>query len=155
MDASWRPTQGSDPAAAGGGVDLNAPAAGGDWRAQLQPEERSRIVDRILGTLRKDLPVWMPEELNELHRIAVQFEENIYSLATNQSDYWRKIFQKMLSVETGTQQAPGNAQVILNQNYPAQASEDSTAQTGHVGAGDWQEEIYQMIRSLKDHCRTQ
>jgi len=26
------------------------------------------------------------------------------------------------------------------------ASADSTAQTGHAGAGDWQEEIYQMVR---------
>uniref|UniRef100_A0A453MK48 Uncharacterized protein n=2 Tax=Triticinae TaxID=1648030 RepID=A0A453MK48_AEGTS len=31
MDANWRPTQGSDPAALG------------DWRAQLQPEARSRV----------------------------------------------------------------------------------------------------------------
>jgi hypothetical protein len=26
------------------------------------------------------------------------------------------------------------------------ASADSTAQTGHAGAGDWQEETYQMVR---------
>uniref|UniRef100_A0ACD5Z810 Uncharacterized protein n=1 Tax=Avena sativa TaxID=4498 RepID=A0ACD5Z810_AVESA len=67
-----------------------------------------------------------------------------------QTDYWRKISRKMLSVETETQQAPGNARVILNQNYAAQAPEDSTAQTGHADAGDWQEEIYQMINRLKD-----
>ena len=42
-NANWRPTQGSDPAA---GVDPNAPA-GGDWRAQLQPEARSRIVNKM------------------------------------------------------------------------------------------------------------
>ncbi|CAM0947686.1 unnamed protein product [Alopecurus aequalis] len=53
-------------------------------------------------------------------------------------------------METATQQAHGNAQVILNQNNPGQASADSTAQTGRAGAGDWQDEIYQMIKCLKD-----
>jgi hypothetical protein len=37
MDADWRPVQGCHLAA----------AAGADWRAQLQPEERSRIVDMM------------------------------------------------------------------------------------------------------------
>ncbi|RLM62322.1 hypothetical protein C2845_PM14G20480 [Panicum miliaceum] len=237
--ANWRPTQGTDPAAvaAAGGVDPNAAApAGGDWRTQLQPEARSRIVNKIMETLKKHLPVSVPEGLSELQKIAVRFEEKIYTAATNQSDYLRKISLKMLSMEsqTKTQQNPGNAQVIPNQNppgpapglppqgsnpaqssaiplmsqqtrqpnastsvqgslpslgqslpgvsqtstlqnmsgmpqntmnnglaqgtpqdmYAAQrqmaASVDSTAQTGHPGAGDLQEEIYQMIKNLKD-----
>uniref|UniRef100_A0ACD5Y1J0 Uncharacterized protein n=1 Tax=Avena sativa TaxID=4498 RepID=A0ACD5Y1J0_AVESA len=122
-NANWRPTQGSDPAAAAAaaaGVDPNAPA-GGDWRAQLQPEARSRIVNKIMETLKKHLPVSVPEGLNELQKIAVRFEEKIYTAATNQSDYLRKISLKMLSMETKTQQAPGNAQVIPNQNNPGQA----------------------------------
>lgn len=49
--ANWRPTQGADPAAvaaAAGGVDPNAAApAGGDWRTQLQPEARNRIVNKM------------------------------------------------------------------------------------------------------------
>ena len=48
--ANWRPTQGADPAAvaAAGGVDPNAAApAGGDWRTQLQPETRSRMVNKM------------------------------------------------------------------------------------------------------------
>jgi hypothetical protein len=52
-NANWRPTQGSDPAAAAAaaaGVDPNAPA-GGDWRAQLQPEARSRIVNKMYALL--------------------------------------------------------------------------------------------------------
>ncbi|KAM0851545.1 hypothetical protein ACQ4PT_052373 [Festuca glaucescens] len=122
-NANWRPTQGSDPAAAAAaaaGVDPNAPA-GGDWRAQLQPEARSRIVNKIMETLKKHLPVSVPEGLNELQKIAVRFEEKIYTAATNQSDYLRKISLKMLSMETKTQQGPGNAQVIPNQNNPGQA----------------------------------
>ena len=38
MDPNWRPAQGSNPTAA---------AAGGDWRAQLQPEARSNIVNKM------------------------------------------------------------------------------------------------------------
>uniref|UniRef100_A0A453RTM3 Mediator complex subunit 15 KIX domain-containing protein n=1 Tax=Aegilops tauschii subsp. strangulata TaxID=200361 RepID=A0A453RTM3_AEGTS len=69
-----------------------------------------------METLKKHLPVSVPEGLNELQKIAVRFEEKIYTAATNQSDYLRKISLKMLSMETKTQQAPGNAQVIPNQN---------------------------------------
>ncbi|KAF7076483.1 hypothetical protein CFC21_081121 [Triticum aestivum] len=109
MDANWRPTQGSDPAALG------------DWRAQLQPEARSRVVNKILETLRKVLPVSVPDELNELQEVARQFEDKIYTEATNQSDYVRKISLKMVSMETNRQQAHGNAQVIPNQNNSAPA----------------------------------
>ncbi|XP_044968604.1 uncharacterized protein LOC123428455 [Hordeum vulgare subsp. vulgare] len=111
MDANW-----------GVGVDLNAPPpTGGDWRAELQPEARGRVVNKIMETLKKHLPVSVPEGLNELQIIAVRFEEKMYTAATNQSDYLRKISIKMLSMETKTQQTPGNAQVIPNQNNPGQA----------------------------------
>uniref|UniRef100_A0A453T9S3 Mediator complex subunit 15 KIX domain-containing protein n=2 Tax=Aegilops tauschii TaxID=37682 RepID=A0A453T9S3_AEGTS len=36
------------------------------------------------------------------------------------------------------------------QEVSSSTSADSTTQTGLAGAGDWQEEIYQMIKSLKD-----
>lgn len=116
--ANWRPTQGADPGAvaAGGGVDPNAaPPAGADWRTQLQPEARSRIVNKIMETLKKHLPVSVPEGLSELQKIAVRFEEKIYTAATNQSDYLRKISLKMLSMES-QKNNPGNAQVIQTQN---------------------------------------
>jgi hypothetical protein len=48
MDANWQPVQGSNPP---DGVDPNynpaAAVAGGDWRAQLHPETRSRIAGRM------------------------------------------------------------------------------------------------------------
>ncbi|KAK3122456.1 hypothetical protein QOZ80_8BG0669810 [Eleusine coracana subsp. coracana] len=121
--ANWRPTQGADPAAVAG-IDPNATApAGSDWRAQLQPEARSRIVNKIMETLKKHLPVSVPEGLSELQKIAVRFEEKIYTAATNQSDYLRKISLKMLSMESQTksQQNPGNAQAIPSQNPPGAA----------------------------------
>ncbi|KAM0846137.1 hypothetical protein ACQ4PT_055873 [Festuca glaucescens] len=120
MDANWRPTQGSGPASAGGGADDPNTAAEDDWRAQLQPEARTRIVNKIMVTLKKHLPVSVPEGLIELQKIAVRFEDRVYNEATDQSSYLRKISLKMLSMETKTQQAPGNAQVISNQNNPGQ-----------------------------------
>ncbi|KAM0830409.1 hypothetical protein ACQ4PT_066232 [Festuca glaucescens] len=116
MDANWQPVQGSNPPA---GVDPNNPAAaGGDWRAQLQPEARSRIAGRILEYMKKHIPVSEPVGLNELQKIAVRFEEKIFATATNQSDYLRKISLKVLSMETKTPHAPGNAQLNPNQNNP-------------------------------------
>ncbi|KAG8087599.1 hypothetical protein GUJ93_ZPchr0010g8937 [Zizania palustris] len=124
---NWRPTQGPDPTAvaavaavaAAGGIDPNAPVpAGGDWRSALQPEARSRIVNKIMETLKKHFPASLPGGLNELQKIAVRFEEKTYTAATDQSEYLRKISLKMLSMETKTQQNPGNTQVIQNQNPP-------------------------------------
>jgi PAX-interacting protein 1 len=37
-----------------------------------------------METLKKHLPVSVPEGLNELQKIAVRFEEKIYTAATNQ-----------------------------------------------------------------------
>ncbi|KAJ3693119.1 hypothetical protein LUZ60_012214 [Juncus effusus] len=101
MDSNWRPS-GGDPTAAGGGPAAE-PIANPDWRTQLQPEARHRIVTKIMETLKRHLPVPVPEGLNELQKIAVRFEEKIYSAATSQPDYLRKISLKMLSMETKTQ----------------------------------------------------
>ncbi|XP_061981613.1 mediator of RNA polymerase II transcription subunit 15a-like isoform X1 [Populus nigra] len=94
MDANnWRPTApGGEPV-----IDM------GDWRIQLQPDSRKRIVDKILEILKRHLPFSSQEGLQELKKIAVRFEEKIYSAATNQSDYLRKISLKMLTMETRSQ----------------------------------------------------
>ncbi|XP_011044901.1 PREDICTED: mediator of RNA polymerase II transcription subunit 15a-like isoform X9 [Populus euphratica] len=94
MDANnWRP------AAPGGEPVMDT----GDWRAQLQPESRQRIVNKIMETLKRHLPFTGQEGLQELKKIAVRFEEKIYTAATNQSDYLRKISLKMLTMETKSQ----------------------------------------------------
>ncbi|XP_017225453.1 mediator of RNA polymerase II transcription subunit 15a [Daucus carota subsp. sativus] len=88
---NWRPTQsGGEPA-----MD-----AGGDWRSQLQADSRQRIVTKIMDTLKRHLPFSGQEGLQELEKIAVRFEEKIYTAATSQSDYLRKISLKMLTMET-------------------------------------------------------
>ncbi|KAI0512382.1 hypothetical protein KFK09_013021 [Dendrobium nobile] len=105
---NWRPAQGETPS-------MEVPSS--DWRSQLQPEARQRIVNKIMDTLRRHLPVAAPEGMTELKKIAVRFEEKIYAAAVNQSDYLRKISIKMLSMETKTQQnAPMNPQPGVNQN---------------------------------------
>ncbi|RVW36865.1 Mediator of RNA polymerase II transcription subunit 15a [Vitis vinifera] len=62
-----------------------------------------------MDTLKRHLPVSGQEGLHELRKIAVRFEEKIYTAATSQSDYLRKISLKMLTMETKSQTAmPSN-----------------------------------------------
>ncbi|KVH91385.1 Coactivator CBP, KIX domain-containing protein [Cynara cardunculus var. scolymus] len=104
MDTSnWRPTQGGS---AGGG-DSSMESA--DWRSQLQADSRQRIVNKIMDTLKRHLPFSGHEGLQELKKIAVRFEEKIYTAATSQSDYLRKISLKMLTMETRSQNSMSDA----------------------------------------------
>ncbi|KAG1361434.1 mediator of RNA polymerase II transcription subunit 15a [Cocos nucifera] len=115
---SWRPAQG-EPSA--------ADAAAGDWRSQLQHDARERIVKKIMDTLKRHLPISVPEGLNELQKIAVRFEEKIYSAATSQSDYLRKISLKMLSMETKTQHPPPTNSSMSNTTIPNQNPTDQVS----------------------------
>ncbi|KAK2973638.1 hypothetical protein RJ640_014966 [Escallonia rubra] len=102
MDGNnWRPTtQGVEP------VAMDA----GDWRNQLQQDSRQRIVNKIMETLKRHLPFSGGQEgLQELKKIAVRFEEKIYTAATSQSDYLRIISLKMLTMETKSPNTLSNA----------------------------------------------
>ncbi|KAL8264109.1 hypothetical protein R6Q59_022239 [Mikania micrantha] len=102
MDTNnWRPTQGANGAI--GGTIGDPTMESGDWRAQLQADSRQRIVNKIMETLKRHLPFSGHEGLQELKKIAVRFEEKIYTAATSQSDYLRKISLKMLTMETRSQ----------------------------------------------------
>ncbi|CAJ1951339.1 unnamed protein product [Sphenostylis stenocarpa] len=79
-----------------------------DWRAQLPPDSRQRIVNKIMETLKKHLPVSGPDGLNELRKIAQRFEDKIFTAATSQPDYLRKISMKMLTMETKSQNTMAN-----------------------------------------------
>ncbi|XP_078182855.1 uncharacterized protein LOC144576357 isoform X3 [Carex rostrata] len=126
MDSNWNAPQsgGATGPSSGVGSDSNANP---DWRSQLQPDARQRIVNKIMNTLKRHLPVPVPEGINELQKIAVRFEEKIYSAATSQPDYLRKISLKMLSMENKGQ--PGLNPSLPNQNRmdPGQGVEKSTA----------------------------
>ncbi|EPS63045.1 hypothetical protein M569_11742, partial [Genlisea aurea] len=76
---------------------------GGDWRTQLQPDSRQRIVNKILETLKRHLPFSGAEGLQELKKIALKFEEKIFTAASSQQDYLRKISMKMLTMEAKSQ----------------------------------------------------
>ncbi|CAN4090225.1 unnamed protein product [Withania somnifera] len=103
MDGNnWRAAQGGGEGAAGG-MDS------GDWRTQLMSDSRQRIVNKIMETLKRHLPVSGQEGVQELKKIAVRFEEKIYSAATNQQDYLRKISLKMLTMETKSQNPMTNS----------------------------------------------
>ncbi|CAN7098576.1 unnamed protein product [Brassica rapa subsp. narinosa] len=79
----------------------------GEWRKQLPPDSRQKIVNKIMEILSRHLPQSGPEGINELMRIAARFEEKIFSGAVNQTDYLRKISMKMLAMETKSQNAAG------------------------------------------------
>ncbi|KAF3608087.1 hypothetical protein DY000_02045468 [Brassica cretica] len=75
-----------------------------------------------MATLMKHLPYSGPEGINELKRIAVRFEEKVFSSAVYQviiiihtsfsTDYLRKISMKMLTMETRSQNVAGSASYI-------------------------------------------
>ncbi|KAK4252940.1 hypothetical protein QN277_011065 [Acacia crassicarpa] len=157
MDTNtWRPTRGTE-----------APMDTSDWRTQLQPDSRQRIVNKMMETLKRHIPFSGQEGLHELQNIAQRFEEKIYTAATSQPDYLRKISLKMLTMETKSHNMnnpmPSNPGGPSNQPTEAgllqprvqnpgtsSTSLDSTAQTGQSNGGDWQEEVYQKIKIMEE-----
>ncbi|KAL7120166.1 hypothetical protein ACP275_02G106900 [Erythranthe tilingii] len=107
MDSNnWRAAQGQGQIPGqviGGEAAAAAGMEGSDWRNHLQADSRQRIVNKIMETLKRHLPFSGQEGLQELKKIAVRFEEKIYTAATSQSDYLRKISLKMLTMETKSQ----------------------------------------------------
>ncbi|KAF8049544.1 hypothetical protein N665_2183s0006 [Sinapis alba] len=77
-----------------------------DWRIHLRPDSRDRIINKITETLKKHIPCSSPEELR---RIAGRFEEKMFSVAVNQTDYLRKIASKILTMETKWQNGAGSS----------------------------------------------
>ncbi|KAL4193227.1 hypothetical protein AMTRI_Chr06g198320 [Amborella trichopoda] len=97
-NGSWMPAQGKG--------DLVLTDAN-DWRTELSAQSRQRIVNKIMETLKRHLPAGDPDGLSVLTKIAVRFEEKIFTNAENQVDYLRKISLKMLTMETKS--AMGNS----------------------------------------------
>ncbi|KAK4590175.1 hypothetical protein RGQ29_020642 [Quercus rubra] len=106
----------------------------------------------VIGNFEGASPCSGQERLHGFRKIAIRFEEKIYTAATSQSDYLRKISLKMLTMETKSQNPIGNA---LPSNSAGNSSKSpdadySTAQTGHANGADWQEKVYQKIETMKD-----
>ena len=94
----------------------------GDWRSQVHPDSRRRIVHKITETLKRHLPSNGEEGLRELEKIAARFEEKIYVAASSQSDYLRKISMKMLAMENKPQ---GGETSMVTSNWRSQLQPDS------------------------------
>ncbi|KAC9988346.1 hypothetical protein E3N88_44978 [Mikania micrantha] len=145
-----RPTQGASGLEAIGDHVMQP----GDWRAQLSAASRERIRNRITDTLKRHLPFSRHERLHELEKIAETVEEKIYTTATCQSEYSRKLCFMMLTMESRSQNFmsdtmrsnSGALYSSVNSSVPL----DSTSQTGNQNGGNWQEEVYKKIKAMKD-----
>ncbi|KAI3756100.1 hypothetical protein L1987_55913 [Smallanthus sonchifolius] len=119
----------------------------GDWRTQLQ---RQRVVNKIVDTLKKHLPFTGYERLQELKKIAERVEQEIYTAATSQSEYSRMICFMMLTMETRLQNPLRSNSAVLYNSVNPSVPFDLTAQTGNPNGGDWQSEVYQKIKAMKE-----
>ncbi|XVF74804.1 hypothetical protein PTKIN_Ptkin13bG0140500 [Pterospermum kingtungense] len=113
----------------------------GDWRTQLPRDSRQRIMNKILDTLKKHLPISGDEGLNELRKIALRFEEKIFTAASSQADYLRRISLKMIQMECKSQNPAQSSGKYSSVHDPA--SIDAAEQTGLAIGDNWQEEVYQ------------
>ncbi|XP_060183709.1 mediator of RNA polymerase II transcription subunit 15a-like isoform X2 [Lycium barbarum] len=118
----------------------------GDWRT---PQSRQRIVNNIMETLYGRLPISGEEEVEERKKIAVRFEESIYTSASSQQDYLQKLSLKMLPMDTTQNPITNSLHPNASSSGPNAHDQDSTAQMGNANAADWQEEIYQKIKSMR------
>ncbi|KAJ0944662.1 putative coactivator CBP, KIX domain superfamily, mediator complex subunit 15, KIX [Helianthus annuus] len=105
----------------------------GDWK---DDEQRQMIVNKIMDIFKKHLPFSAYERLQELIKIAERVEEEVYTAATSQSEYSRKICLNMLIVDTRLQHSLEPL--------------DSTDQTDDLNGEDWQEEVYRKIKAMKE-----
>eukprot|EP01018_Ginkgo_biloba_P031994 Gb_13858 [translate_table: standard] len=92
---NWRPAQMDN-----SGTGINNEIDANNWRNELSLDSRHKIVNKIMDTLQRHMPPTTTDGMTELNKIALRFEEKIYTAATNQQDYLRKISLKMLSLET-------------------------------------------------------
>ncbi|XP_057763671.1 uncharacterized protein LOC130984975 isoform X2 [Salvia miltiorrhiza] len=134
---NWRECQGE--------VPVPGQATGGGWRTQLPPGSRHRIVDKILEILKNHLPFSEEEELQDLEETALRFEESIFTTATSQSDYLRKISLKMLGIEMKSHN------LMLNYLQSNAASASTNFQDPEVAASmqvsDWRSQLHPNSRT--------
>ncbi|XP_057976211.1 mediator of RNA polymerase II transcription subunit 15a-like isoform X2 [Malania oleifera] len=69
-----------------------------NWRTQLTPGFRQKVLKNILEKLQKHVQSTGPQTLSEVQKIAIKFEERVYTAATSQQDYLHKISMKLQAV---------------------------------------------------------
>jgi len=102
------------------------------WRSE---EARLKIVNRIMDTLQRHMPLRGLDGINELRMMALRFEKKIYSIASNQQDYQRKISLRMLSLES-------NANLPLGNNFPDRSFGNNQRPLYLAAEGDGIEGVY-------------
>ncbi|MCD7450035.1 hypothetical protein HAX54_003091 [Datura stramonium] len=69
------------------------------WRTQLPPGFRQMIINKMMGALQRCFPVNRQGGVEELYKISVSSEEQIFMSATSQQDYRLKVSSKMLTMQ--------------------------------------------------------
>ncbi|XP_034703001.1 uncharacterized protein LOC117927556 isoform X1 [Vitis riparia] len=124
---------------------------GRDWETHLSRESRLRIVNSISNTLRRHLPVSGPEVLRQLWKIAERFEEKIYSAATSESDYLRKISLKMLAIKAAMKESHRSSMDMLKRHLPVSGPEE-LCEVRKI-TEKFEEKIYSAATSESDYLR--
>ncbi|KAL5707784.1 hypothetical protein ACHQM5_018645 [Ranunculus cassubicifolius] len=55
-----------------------------DWRTHVQPASRLRIIIKLMDFLKRHIPLSCPGGLLELTKIAVRYEEKVYTSGVTQ-----------------------------------------------------------------------
>ncbi|KAI8570796.1 hypothetical protein RHMOL_Rhmol01G0064700 [Rhododendron molle] len=149
---SWRPAHGG-----GGEPTMDA----GDWRSQSQPDSRQRIVNKMVPPPHIQSEQQSQSQITQVHpmhenHMNLQLQSmnlQVSSEATMQQNSVATLQHNSLSSLSGV---PTTSQSMISTLQPGstidsgQASLDSTAQRGNANSGDWQEEIYQKIKVMKE-----
>lgn len=69
------------------------------WRAGFNWDAREKVVNRIVETLKNQVPCSDANALNELKNVAVKFEDKIFCDAATKDDYTYRICHRMLKME--------------------------------------------------------
>lgn len=125
----------------------------GNWRTQLPPDTRARIINKIMETLKRHLPFSGEEGLQELRRITVRFEDKIYCAATNMTDYLRKISLKMLTMESNSQNSTGpRLETSMQNSYTLNSGQIKQLQLEMI-AEKIEENMYSAAMSQPEYLR--
>ncbi|KAG7633052.1 Coactivator CBP KIX domain superfamily [Arabidopsis suecica] len=102
-NTNWKPNeQGGDRAAANNCID---------WRSQLEPELRQKVLSKIVEMFKEKFPTHEEYKIND---IASKFEEKFYDIATDKNDYLRKLSEKLHYILRTYTRVPAS-QVVMNQ----------------------------------------
>ncbi|KAI8541797.1 hypothetical protein RHMOL_Rhmol08G0089900 [Rhododendron molle] len=147
---SWRPAPGG-----GGGGGGEPTMDAGDWRAQLQPDSRQRIVNKMVPPPHIQSKQQSQQSQSQITQVHPMHENQMNlqgsSVATMQQNNVATLQHNSLSSLSGI---PTTSQSMISTLQPGStldsASLDSTAHRGNANSGDWQEEIYQKIKVMKE-----